>query len=82
MFSSREGGTDMNVRKKPDEKALDPFYHPKSIEELAEEQGVHPIEDFESLLGDFWPEDESVDDFLAERERWRQEDLSRPPRDL
>jgi hypothetical protein len=82
MFPSDKGGADMNVRIKTDGKALDPFYHPKSIEELAEEQGVRPVEDFESLLGDFWPEDESVDDFLAERERWRQEDLSRPPRDL
>jgi hypothetical protein len=38
---------------------------PKSIEELAAEQGVGPM-DFEELraLGEFWPEDESIDDFL------------------
>jgi hypothetical protein len=36
---------------------------PKSIEELAAEQGTRPLH-FDELLGDFWPEDESIDDFL------------------
>lgn len=44
-----------------------------ALEELAEVQGVSPVENFEDLLGDFWPEDESVDDFLEARERWRRE---------
>jgi hypothetical protein len=41
------------------------FWRHKSLEELAAEQGVRPIEDPEALLGDFWPEEESTEDFLA-----------------
>jgi len=44
----------------------------KELERLAAEQGVEPITDFESLKADFWPEDESVDDFVRTvRERRR-----------
>jgi hypothetical protein len=43
------------------------------IEALARKQGVSSNTRFEDLLGDFWPEDESVEDFLAARERWRRE---------
>lgn len=38
--------------------------HP-SIQELVEEQGTVLPSDPRELLGDFWPEDESIDDFLA-----------------
>jgi hypothetical protein len=41
------------------------FWRSKSVEELAREQGVKPVENPEELKGDFWPEDESIDDFLA-----------------
>ncbi len=34
------------------------------IEQLAAEQGVLPITDFNQLLGDAWPEDESVEEFI------------------
>lgn len=44
----------------------------KELERLATEQGVRPIQDFESLKADFWPKDESVDDFVRTiRERRR-----------
>lgn len=43
------------------------------LEQLAKEQGAPLAANFDNLLGDFWPEDESVDDFLAARERWRRE---------
>jgi hypothetical protein len=42
-----------------------------SIEELTREQGVKPVRDARELLGDFWPEDESVDDFIAAVRKWR-----------
>ena len=32
--------------------------------ELARQQGVKPIKSIKQLQGDFWPEDESVDEFL------------------
>jgi hypothetical protein len=40
----------------------------KTAEELAAEQGVKPIEDFDKFLeevGDFWPEEETADEFIA-----------------
>jgi phage terminase small subunit len=44
----------------------------RELERLAAEQGVRPITDFDSLRADFWPEDESVDDFVRTvRERRR-----------
>jgi hypothetical protein len=33
--------------------------------ELARQQGVVPIRDIKELQGDFWPEEESVDEFLS-----------------
>ncbi len=38
------------------------------------QQGASPVTDFDSLLGDFWPEDESADDFIATVRRWRHEE--------
>lgn len=40
---------------------------------LAAEQGVSPVTDLNQLLGDFWPEDESVDDFVTTLYEWRRE---------
>ena len=42
-------------------------------ETLAAEQGVSPVTDFDELLGDFWPEDERVEDFIATLREWRRE---------
>lgn len=42
-----------------------PFFGPsRSLEELAAEQGVSPVTDFDTLLGDFWPEDEPAEEFV------------------
>lgn len=44
------------------------FWRHKSLDELIAEQGVQPINDFQGFLdeiGDVWPEEESVDEFLA-----------------
>lgn len=41
------------------------FWELATLEELAEEQGVEPVERLEDLAADFWPKDESVDEFLA-----------------
>ncbi len=48
---------------------------PKSIEQIAAEQGKGPI-NFDELLalGEFWPEDESIDDFIAAVREWRRDD--------
>lgn len=44
--------------------------HP-SIDELMSEQNVAPVSDPRHLLGDFWPENESVDDFISAVRHWR-----------
>ena len=51
----------------------------KSIEELAREQGVTicPVED---LIGDFWPEEQTADEFIAFIREGRRE--SERPRDF
>jgi hypothetical protein len=41
------------------------------IEQRAAQQGVRPVARFQDLLGDFRPEDESVDDFIAAVRSWR-----------
>jgi len=42
-----------------------------SIEELVSEQGLTFPRDPRDLLGDFWPEEESIDDFLTALDEWR-----------
>lgn len=42
--------------------------------ELAKKQGVEPIHDIKELQGDFWPEEESVDEFLSWVRTIRQQD--------
>jgi hypothetical protein len=44
-----------------------------SFEELAAQQGVTPVDDFETLLGAQLPEDESAEDFAASLREWRRE---------
>ena len=42
-----------------------------TLEELMQEQGVCPIADPRELLGDFWPDDESIELFLDALRDWR-----------
>ena len=44
--------------------------HP-SIEQLMAEQGTAPITDVSALHGNFWPEEESVEEFVATVREWR-----------
>jgi hypothetical protein len=44
--------------------------HPR-VEELIAEQGVVFPRDPRDLLGDFWPEEEIIDDFLSAMREWR-----------
>jgi hypothetical protein len=44
---------------------------PLTVEELAARQGVKPVADPRALLGSFWPEDETVEAFLAAVRAWR-----------
>ena len=44
--------------------------HP-SFEHLMAEQGTGPITDVSVLHGDFWPEEESIEEFLETLYEWR-----------
>jgi hypothetical protein len=59
-------GDDQNRRALP----YSPVGHP-SVEQLMAEQGTGPIRDTAVLHGDFWPEEESIEDFLAALHEWR-----------
>ena len=50
-----------------------PFDVPPDLQTLADEQGVEVAGDFDALLGDFWPEDEDPDEFVAALSEWRRE---------
>ena len=39
------------------------------------ELNARPVQKLEELYGDFWPEDESVDDFIDAVQQWRREDV-------
>jgi hypothetical protein len=48
------------------------FWSPRSIDELAQTQAAPVVTDIRALAVDFWPEDESADDFnqfIAEQRR-------------
>jgi hypothetical protein len=54
-------GTPVQIGIDPRESA---FWRGQSIEELARAQNAEPCDDPDKLAGE-WPEDESLDDFLA-----------------
>jgi hypothetical protein len=46
---------------------------PEELDALAISQGAPLAVRFEDLLGDFWPEDETCDEFIATVREWRRE---------
>jgi hypothetical protein len=46
---------------------------PEELDALARSQGAPLAVRTEDLIGDFWPEDESCDEFIATVRRWRRE---------
>jgi hypothetical protein len=54
--------------------AKDPRFHFEAnptLDELIAQQGKGPITDTQVLHGDFWPENERIEDFLAALREWR-----------
>lgn len=56
------------------------FEPPPDLETLARLQGTRPL-DFEELMRtpEHWPDDESVDEFIAAVRGWRSEGTERQP---
>jgi len=51
--------------------------HP-SVEQLMAQQGTGPITDVSMLHGDFWPEEETIEEFLATLREWRGHERTDP----
>jgi hypothetical protein len=60
----------------PPPAASKPEDAPADLEALAADQGAPLAARFEDLLGDFWPEDETADDFITAVREWRREGAS------
>ncbi len=52
------------------------FWQPRTLEQFVQTQQIEPLTDIASLRVDFWPESESVDDFIEYVYQQRQEDRS------
>ena len=65
------------------EQLTDDFYSTPDVETLARSQGVKPL-DFAKArrLGRFWPEDESIDEFISTVRGWRDEESAESDREL
>ncbi len=77
VVSLRIGDIEILGRNGEAEEARPLFEERSYLDQLAAEQGVAVVTDFNALLGDFWPEDESADDFIAQVRSWRREDASK-----
>ncbi|MFQ6099706.1 MAG: MerR family DNA-binding transcriptional regulator [Anaerolineae bacterium] len=53
----------------------DPFWDGQTARAVARAQGVRPVQSIDDLWADFWPEDESVEEFRETIHAWRQRDL-------
>jgi hypothetical protein len=51
------------------------YWNGATVTELAERQGVRPAQSLDEFEATFWPEDESVDDFVRTVAEWRAEDV-------
>lgn len=59
------------------ETPLTQFHDAKTdLDSLLRAQDVKPITNVGDLVADFWPEDESADDFVAALRQWRRGDSS------
>jgi hypothetical protein len=50
------------------------FWKGATIAELAKMQDARPVRSLDDLWGNFWPENESVDAFIASIRQWRRGD--------
>ena len=53
------------------------FWEPKTLAQHIQAQLTQPVTDIADLVADFWPEEESADDFIAYIYQQRREDRLR-----
>lgn len=61
----------MATVKRPE--AVMPLEPPADLQTLARQQGVSPVTNLDDLLGTFWPENESDEEFMTALREWRRE---------
>jgi hypothetical protein len=64
----------LKERRRRMDRSNDPRYNfdaDPSLDEIIAQQGKGPIADVSGLHGDFWPEEESIEAFLAALHEWR-----------
>jgi len=64
----------LELRRPTMDRANDPRYNfdaDPSLDEIVAQQGKGPISDLSVLHGGFWPEEESIEDFLSALHEWR-----------
>jgi hypothetical protein len=74
QFSAIDQTGTLEVRRPKMDRANDPRYNfdaDPSLDEIVAQQGKGPITDLSVLHGDFWPEEESIESFLAALHEWR-----------
>lgn len=71
-MSSKRGRVPTKPRRAPKRKPSLPL-ETIDPEVLAVQQGVQPIANPEELFADFWPEEETADQFVQAVREWRQE---------
>ena len=67
-------GVTLKVQRRPMDTAKDPRYNfdaSPTLDELIAQQGKGPVSDLSEIRGDFWPDDEPIEDFLAALHDWR-----------
>jgi len=73
MAEDREDVVTMRGR---DFSKLLPGTRSPSVEELARQQGVRPVESVEDMQADLWDSDEELEEFLADVRASRQADIA------
>jgi len=63
----------LNAREKDEPETA--FWENKSLDELLQNTPISPVSDISDLASDFWPEDESADDFIDHVYQQRKENI-------
>lgn len=50
------------------------FWHPRTLEEIVQSQQTPVVQDISTLKADFWPEEETADEFIEYVYQQRKED--------
>ncbi len=74
-FSRTAGEVGRQVDRQLSRTVSSEFYEQHDLTALASQQGVKPIADPNELAGDFWPENETTEDFITTLWEWRHGEL-------